>query len=477
MTQTAILDSHVSSPLSLTIRWLTQLRWVAVVGQLLVIGTVQLLLQIPLPIVPLLTLVGWTAVTNFMLGYFSNQFTEVEKRELPSLIPSSELQHAIAHGDMGATGSSVMKTEQEASLFGVGNLVLTSVLCMDVFTLTGLLYFTGGGSNPFLIFYLANIAIAGMLLPRSLAWLVTLLSVACTAALLNHAHDIEAIVHTPLAAKESWGVPKFAFLTALATCSVVITYFISMLASEVRQREQQLAVAEQEKERSRRLEAMATLAAGAGHELATPLSTIAVVAKELSRNLEKYEVSQSIRRDVELIREELNRCRDILHRMKSGAGEAAAERLHPVSVQEIVHETVSAMREPNRVLVDLPKEYADTKSLLPKQALSQALRNLLQNGLDASPDNSNVEFSIRLSQGDSLLPVWIFSIRDRGTGLSEEVSRRIGEPFFTTKEVGKGMGLGVFLTRNVIHGMGGTIEFLPNGNQGTLCVVKIPLQT
>ncbi len=108
-----------------------------------------------------------------------------------------------------------------------------------------------------------------------------------------------------------------------------------MLAGELRQREQQLSIAEKERERGRRLEAMATLAAGAGHELASPLSTIACGCQELSRNLEKYDVSSSIRRDVDLIREELNRCRDILHRMKSGAGEAAAEHLHPVSVEEL----------------------------------------------------------------------------------------------------------------------------------------------
>jgi two-component system sensor histidine kinase RegB len=348
---------------------------------------------------------------------------------------------------------------------------------MDVVTLTGLLYFTGGGSNPFLIFYFANLAIAGMILPRQLAWLVAFLSVAGVSWLLNEARSIDAIANSPLDPAAPWGVSKFAFLVAFATSSCVITYFVTMLAGELREREKQLAISEQEKERSRRLEAMATLAAGAGHELASPLSTIAVVAKELSRNLEKYEVSSGIRRDVDLIREELNRCREILHRMKSGAGEAAAEHLHPISLAELIHETVAAMREPQRVVIDLPEEIANKKGLLPKQALSQALRNLLQNGLDASPLHGHVTLSIRELTTGSRTTKWKLTITDHGTGLSEEVARRIGEPFFTTKEVGQGMGLGVFLTRNVIQGVGGTIKFGSPSEGGTICEVEIPTRT
>jgi two-component system sensor histidine kinase RegB len=73
--------------------------------------------------------------------------------------------------------------------------------------------------------------------------------------------------------------------------------------------------------------------------------------------------------------------------------------------------------------------------------------------------------------------VWQLQILDTGSGLSDEVLRRIGEPFFTTKEVGKGMGMGVFLTRNVIQGLGGSIRFERAVPSGTLCTVRVPIET
>jgi two-component system, sensor histidine kinase RegB len=346
-----------------------------------------------------------------------------------------------------------------------------------VITLTALLYFSGGAANPFIFFYFANIAIAGMILPRRWAWSISITSILGGWFLLHQAHSLEVFARSPLTHDAEWGVTKYAFLIAFATCCVVVTYFISMLAMELSQRELQLAFAEKERERSQRLEALATLAAGAGHELASPLSTIAVVAKELSRNVEKANLPPSVRRDIELIREELNRCKEILHRMKSGAGEAAAENLHPVSLSEIVRETTQAMREPNRVRIHMTAEVGKLQGLLPKQALSQALRNLLQNGLDASAADQQIDLQVtkQSNENASVGSVWLFVIEDQGAGMNSEVQRRIGEPFFTTKEVGQGMGLGVFLTRNVIHGLGGELRFEPGTNGGTRCRVTLPV--
>jgi two-component system sensor histidine kinase RegB len=136
------------------------------------------------------------------------------------------------------------------------------------------------------------------------------------------------------------------------------------------------------------------------------------------------------------------------------------------------------MREPNRVRIQMPVDTGNIQGLLPKQALSQALRNLLQNGLDASQSNQEVELTVSVdqphSQGEE--QIWKLVIADRGTGMNPEVQRRIGEPFFTTKEVGQGMGLGVFLTRNVIHGLGGDLRFDPSPGNGTTCTVTLPVK-
>ncbi len=438
-------EPHISTAI-----WLTQLRWIAVAGQLLVIGYVWFVLQVPLPILELLVLVTGTAISNTVLWLWARK-----------------LRRASDVADTKGNGDDTIGSRAIGLLIGI-----------DVLTLTALLYFSGGAANPFISFYFANVAIAGMILPPMWAWCISLASVLGGVFLLNRGYTLEVFESSPLAHDAFWGVTKYAFLIAFSTCCCVITYFVSMLAMELRQREVQLAVVEKERERSQRLEALATLAAGAGHELASPLSTIAVVAKELSRNLDKTDASPSVRRDVELIREELNRCKEILHRMKSGAGEAAAENLRPVALNEILRETVQAMREPQRVRVHMSNRVGESLGILPKQALSQALRNLLQNGLDASTPDQSIDMLAEVEQkagSKKTSEVWRLTITDMGTGMTEEVHRRIGEPFFTTKEVGQGMGLGVFLTRNVIRGLGGEISFEPAPNGGTICRVTLPV--
>jgi two-component system sensor histidine kinase RegB len=423
-----------------TALWLTQLRWIAIAGQLIAIGFVRLVLDIPLAIPQLLMLVLLMIASNIALWI-------VAKRS--------------------ANGNSIRNRLQSQ--------ILGAVLLFDVAILTGLLYFTGGAANPFILFYVANIAVAGVVLPRSWAIMISAASVLGCFLLLNTATPVGVFAGSPYEHGATWGVTKWAFWISFATCSCVLTYFVSQLALEVRLRDRRLAIAEKDKERAQRLEALATLAAGAGHELASPLSTIAVIAGELSRTLNKPEIPEKVKRDFGLIREELAHCKDILHRMKSGAGEAAAERLHPVTLREIIEETIDAMREPQRVELRMEKAVAEFKAMLPKQALSQALRNLLQNGLDASESAQVVILNSNIERNPNGAQSWQLIIDDQGAGLSDEVLRRIGEPFFTTKEVGKGMGMGVFLTRNVIQGIGGSIRFERRSPCGTRCIVEIPI--
>jgi len=437
-----------SEPNTSTAIWLSQLRWIAVAGQLLVIGFVWAILKIDLPIAPLLMLVSATVISNIALMAWA----------LRAVRKHSDNQGAVS-----------------TSYESIGSQGLGLLLLADVATLTGLLYFSGGAANPFIFFYFANIAVAGIILSRFWMVIITIASVACGAWLLHNATSLAVFRNSPLDYQAPLGVTKLAFLIAFATSCSVLAYFVSMLALEVRQRDRKLAIAEKDRERAQRLEALATLAAGAGHELASPLSTIAVIAGEMSRSLDKQDVPDKVRRDFGLIREELNRCKDILHRMKSGAGEAAAEHFHPVTLRVILDETTSAMREPQRVVVQMERAVGDFQALLPKQAISQALRNLIQNGLDASPDNQSVKvLSTIILQGEEQR-TWLLEIDDQGSGMSDDVLRRIGEPFFTTKEVGEGMGLGVFLTRNVIHGLGGDLRFAQRPQGGTRCTVRIPL--
>ena len=179
-------------------------------------------------------------------------------------------------------------------------------------------------------------------------------------------------------------------LSSVALCAGVAVYFITRVTREVQQRDQQLRLAEQQRSRSERLEALATLAAGAGHELASPLSTIAVIAGDLNQHLEGTSVPDSVIEDVGLIRSELDRCRHILDGMASSSGLATGEEMLPVSVSALLDETLAGLNRRSRAELAMSEGSAERLIVVPLLGAANAIRGLIRNGLDASADDANV---------------------------------------------------------------------------------------
>ncbi len=432
-----LLHPHVHShPTLETAIWFLHLRWVAVAGQMLTMSVVEWVLDIKLPQSGMLTLMGVTAVTN--LGY------------------SLWLQHLRKNGLQAADR---LPTYQ----------VVSSLMLIDLAVLTGMLFLTGGLANPFALFYFVNIAVAGAILTPAWAWSVWFVAVLSVTLLLLRSQPLLELNNSNLQATGELSLPKLGYLVSFAACGGVITYFVTVLTGELKQRELALKEAEDARVRNRQLEALATLAAGAAHELASPLSTIAVVAKELSRSLEKNGARETDMKDVSLIRSELDRCRQILDRMTITAGEAAGERLDAITVDRFLDETLLGLREPQRVKVTVADAAKLKKNLLPLQATAQAIRNLVQNALDASPTHEDIIVRAELVDSN-----WRILVIDRGEGMTAEVLQRVGEPFFTTKEPGRGMGLGLYLTQNVLRRLNAELKFTSRPGQGTTAEILLP---
>jgi two-component system sensor histidine kinase RegB len=257
---------------------------------------------------------------------------------------------------------------------------------------------------------------------------------------------------------------------AFATSALLTTWFITKIHNELSEGQKRLRDSQLLNAKMQRLEALATLAAGAGHELASPLSTIAVVVHELGKRADADPSAAALAEDIALIRSEVHHCRDILVRMKSSAGEAAAERLDPVTPDDLLQQVRMGIRELDRVRFVWPPAVAQAKAVLPVRALAVALRNLIQNGLDASAPSGVVEVTLRTSPTE-----WLLTISDSGHGMNPETLERIGDPFFTTKEPGHGMGLGIFLTQNVLRRLGGELHFESRIGSGTLATVRLPV--
>ena len=146
-------------------------------------------------------------------------------------------------------------------------------------------------------------------------------------AALEHGHDHEhAMHHGTRTAPGPMSLHLQGSLIAFGGAATFIVYFITRISSELA-REAELDEARQRKSQNDKLTALATLAAGAAHELASPLSTVAVLARDLELDLAESNLNEQAVHDVQLIRAEVNRCRRILDSMASGVGESVGEEL------------------------------------------------------------------------------------------------------------------------------------------------------
>jgi two-component system sensor histidine kinase RegB len=341
---------------------------------------------------------------------------------------------------------------------------LGAFLVLDVVLLTGLLYLSGGPTNPFSVIYVVYIAMSAVMLEPKWTWTIAGLSIVSFAALF--------VVHVPsehLGHAEHGGgfrTHLYGMFIALVLAVTLITYFVSQLSLELRRRERALAEAEERTHRWGKLASIATLAAGAAHELGTPLGTIAVAAKEIKRRARKVPDGEGLVEDAELIREELERCRLVLDRMATAGGEHVGETPTSLSV-EALFATVRARLSPEQA--DRWVTTTDVGAIeAPKEALVQMIENIARNGFDAC-EAGQVSLAIRgLDRAVGLQFV------AEGKGMNEQAAKRATAPFFTTKNAGDRMGLGLFLARTLVDSLAGQLTVESATGKGTTIRVVLP---
>jgi len=427
------------APSLITFSWLLLLRWGAVASQIFLVLAIYLFFQIKLPVLILSAIIVFEAASNFYF-YF------LKKR----------------------------KTAISDWLFAL-------VMFLDVMLLTALLYYTGGPMNPFTFLYLIHIVLGAILMRPRWAWSLTGFTVLCYAALFFF--PSEGLAETTSLTTSS-SQPPFVCASlplleehirlhlqgmwiAFSVTAFFIVFFVGKIQKSLEEHQKTVAELEQEKARTEKLGSLATLAAGAAHEFSTPLSTIAVAAGEMLHTLKSDNGPQDLIEDAALIREQIDHCKEILYQMSADAGEHLGEAVEEFTLERLMAKILNKFSEQEVNLISFHNKVGGDVVRMPFRTLERIVRGLISNGLDAS--DHQLPVTVTCWRDRQLL---YFEVSDQGHGMAPETLEKATEPFFTTKEPGKGLGLGLFLAQSAVERLGGSLSIHSELGKGTKVTVS-----
>jgi len=362
----------------------------------------------------------------------------------------------------------------------VTDVELAGHLFVDIGVLTALLYFSGGSTNPFITLYLLPLSIAAAILPLAYTSALAVTALACYTTLMfvyaplpegaGSVALLDKILQVALhdnydahGAQSGFGLHLLGMWLNFALSAVLIAWFVARMAQSLRERDLQLAQAREETLRNEQVLALGTLAAGAAHELGTPLSTMAVIATELERD---HSGDPALTKELRVLRRQTERCKEILTRLSARAEEAT--RMDCEQYLRKLIEQWQLTRPQNEIRAHFAGAQP-APEIVVERTLDQSIFNLLNNAADVSPHGIELDASWDNTQ-------LTLEIRDRGTGISAEVAGRAGDAFFTTKAPGGGLGIGLFLTNATIERLGGAVSLFNRDGGGACARVTLPLQ-
>lgn len=364
--------------------------------------------------------------------------------------------------------------------------VLFAHLLVDITGWSALLYFTGGATNPLISMLLPLVAIGAAILPATLAWLLAALAIGAYSLLWSYYQPIR-IADDTLAMR--WHLAGM-WLTFALSAAVIVGFVVRMTAA-LRDRDRALAAANAAISRDEHIVALGNLAAGAAHNLGTPLGTMRIVTDELAANTQ---LPADVQADVEILRTQVDQCRKILALLTAQAGALRAEGGQVVSGKKWIEETVTHWQQQRphaRAQVECGDEMK-TVDLVVDATLTQALHTLVNNAADASPQDVSVHAGIVgaalrievLDRGAGAPRALLDSStgnagNEAGSGLSlPQAQAQAVQPMSAGSPVtqGTGMGIGLILARNTLARYRGTLAFSARVGGGTVACMIIPLE-
>src|SRR5882724_4377123 len=384
-----------------------RLRWLAVLGQLVAIFVVVQGLNFDLPIIPCVAIVSLSALLNLVLQIAFN--------------PMQRLEPVYA----------------------------AALLALNIAELAGLLYFTGGLQNPFSFLFLAPVLISATALPIRLTIALGVLAVACASVLV--------FLHLPLPweGDEPLELPPiylFGVWLSIVLAIGVTSLYAFQVTEEARKLSDALAATELVLTREQHLTQLDGLAAAAAHELGTPLSTIFLISRELEKTVQDTQLAG----DIKTLREQAQRCRDILAKITQLSSSGAPFDRMPLST--LIEEVVAPHRDFG-VAIKVRIAVAGTREPVGARnpAILYGVGNILENAVDFARQTVEVNAWWNTETVEIV-------ISDDGPGIAPDMLKRIGEPYLSRRpsadeSAHSGLGLGVFIARTLLERTGARVTF------------------
>jgi two-component system sensor histidine kinase RegB len=337
-------------------------------------------------------------------------------------------------------------------------------MLLDVAGITAVFYHTGGAANPFVWFFLLPLIIAATILPRAYTWTMAILTIACYTALLFYNIPLP---HGGMHHDGGFEMHVFGMWLGFVMSAGFVAVLIVGMAHTLRERDRRLAEAREEALKNEQLVALGTLAAGAAHELGTPLGTMAILTAELEQE-QAAKSNHELGEKLGILREQIDRCKDALSVISATAGAGRVESGHRMAARDYLEKVILEWQgqRPDTRLEFRDEQVNPHCELIAERTLTQALVNILNNAADASPEHIALEAACTQT-GLAL------EIRDRGPGLEQGIHERLGKIPFTTKS--EGMGVGLYLAYATIERLGGTLSLSNLEGGGTLTRIVLPL--
>ena len=419
------LDLPSQSPAEfhrLRLNTLIRLRWLALAGQSAAVLVVAFWLGFPLPIIPCFALIACSVGLNLLLTF---RFPATQL-----LAPNAAL----------------------------------ALLTFDALQLAGLLYMTGGLTNPFSLLMTVPVVISATSLPLRLTALLGLLVIAATTLLAFTHLPLPWFPGTRLAMPPIYIAGMWMALVSAILFTGVYAYRV---AEEARLLANALSATELVLQREQHLSALDGLAAAAAHELGTPLATIALVVKEMERARGN---DVRMREDLALLKTQTDRCREILKRLTNLSSESESH-LARLPFTSLVEEVVAPHREFGIEIMMSPGPRIGPEPVARRNpGVLYGLGNLIENAVDFARETVTIE-----SMWDEE-NVYL-SVTDDGPGFPAEILDRIGEPYMTRRGTadagGGGLGLGLFIAKTLLERSGATISFSNASAPGKGAMVKV----